>query len=64
MTKYPQGKLNDDDEGALLIAMAIKDKTLIIDFGKPTHWIGLPKDQAIVFSKMILEAANKIPESH
>jgi hypothetical protein len=39
--RYPRGKLKADDQGAMSIALAIKDNTLIIDFGRPTAWLGL-----------------------
>lgn len=38
---YPRGKLRADDEGALRIAMVVKDNTIVIDFGKPAAWLGL-----------------------
>ncbi len=38
---YPRGKITADDDGAIAIRMAVKSNTLIIDFGKPVHWIGL-----------------------
>jgi len=53
--KYPRGKFSDDDEGALNVAITMKDKTLIIDFGKPVAWIGMSKDQAYLFARVIME---------
>ena len=41
MSDFPRGKLNASDEGALRIAMTVRKNTLVIDFGKPTAWIGL-----------------------
>jgi len=41
VSTYPRGKLRHDDEGQLRIAMAVKDNTLIIDFGKSVRWFGL-----------------------
>ena len=38
---FPRGKFSQDDEGELRIAVGHKDKTVIIDFGTPTKWIGL-----------------------
>jgi len=43
MIKYPDGKLKEDDEGALQMAVFIKDGRLIIDFGKELSWIGFAK---------------------
>jgi hypothetical protein len=48
--KYPRGKLCDDDEGQIQIAVAVKDgNTLIIDFGKPVAWLGFGLADAEAF---------------
>jgi len=36
-----------DDEGELLIAVTLKDDNIVIDFGKPTAWIGLHKEETL-----------------
>ena len=38
--KYPKGKLNKNDEGALTYAVGVADGKIIIDFGTPVKWIG------------------------
>lgn len=43
MEKYPEGKLNDNDEGALNIAAYIEKGRLVLDFGKELSWIGFGK---------------------
>jgi len=43
MEKYPDDKISKDDEGALEMAIFIKDGRLIIDFGKELSWIGFAK---------------------
>lgn len=60
MNKYPRGKLNEDDEGQLEIAIVVKDKTIIIDFGKPIAWIGLDKDSAMNLVALIIDKVNSI----
>lgn len=40
---YSDGKLNNNDEGDLKIAVFIKDGRLIIDFGKDLSWLGFDK---------------------
>ena len=47
--KYPDGKLNNNDEGALQIATFIKDGRVIIDFGKDLSWLGFDKDTLRAF---------------
>jgi len=53
--KFPNGKLNDDDEGEITVAIAA-DKAkgvVVIDFGKPTAWIGFTPDQAVDIAEML-----------
>ena len=44
MEKYPDGKLNEDDEGTLTIAMFISEGRAIVEFGNSTKWIGFDKE--------------------
>lgn len=37
--QYPQGKLNEDDEGQLAIALGIENDNVILHFGKRVAWI-------------------------
>ena len=41
--EFPDGKINKHDEGELKIAIAADTKNgiVVLDFGKPTTWIGL-----------------------
>lgn len=57
---FPRGKFDADDEGALVIGIATRDKTVVINFGSPVAWIGMPKENAIAFAKTILEHAEKL----
>jgi hypothetical protein len=60
MSKYPKGKLNNDDEGELEIALTRKENVIIISFGKNISWIGFNKTLAIEFANAILEKAEEI----
>lgn len=57
MNQYPRGKLNDDDEGMLNIAIGERDQTVIIDFGKPVVWIGMSKPEIVQFATTLLKRA-------
>ena len=61
---FPRGKFSEDDEGGLQIGIAVKDKTVLVDFGKPTAWIGLDHDTAVAFAKNILKRAKEIAPKH
>lgn len=54
---FPKGKLNDEDEGGLKIAISIQDSVVRIDFGEPTAWIGLPVEEALAFASLIVGKA-------
>jgi len=41
--KYPDGKMNNNDEGELKMAIYIKEGRVILDFRKEISWIGFDK---------------------
>ena len=41
--KYSDGKISDDDEGELKMAMYVQDGRVVLDFGKNISWIGFDK---------------------
>jgi hypothetical protein len=57
--QYPRGKLNASDEGALTMGIAVKDKTVIVDFGKEVAWLGLDADTARQFARTLLRRADE-----
>lgn len=58
--EFPEGRLTEKDEGEITIMIAtVKDK-IIIEFGTPIVWIGMNRDQATAFGKMLVKKANKI----
>jgi len=62
--EFPEGKLGANDEGALRIGIGIhpSGKTVVIDFGKSIAWVGMPKQNAILFAETILEHAKKLED--
>ena len=57
--EFPDGKLNENDEGGLQMAIFTKDENLIIEFGKPVHWLGMSKAEAKEFARAILKKADE-----
>lgn len=57
---FPRGKLNADDEGGLRLAIGVKDKTVMIVFGKEVAWLGLGKQEALDFAETIRTRAEEI----
>lgn len=58
---FPQGKLNEHDEGGIRLAVGVKDGVVMIDFGTPVTWLGLPKAEAIALGQSILQRAQELP---
>jgi hypothetical protein len=57
---FPRGKLNASDEGGLQLAIGVKDRTVIIDFGKSVVWLGLDKRTALQFAESIRKHAETL----
>lgn len=57
--QYPHGKLNDDDEGEIKIAIAADyaSNVVRIEFGKPIAWMGLTGDQAKAIGDLLIAKA-------
>lgn len=52
---FPGGKLCEDDEGGLRLAVtAVPSKNLVyVDFGTPVKWLALPKKEALAIAEAI-----------
>ncbi len=57
--KFPRGKLNQDDEGELIVSVTKDPETgyVVINFGTPVAWTMLPPAEAIKFANAILKRA-------
>lgn len=69
MTKLgPTGRrqrpsLNDEDEGELAVGLAADDKgNVVINFGTPIEWIGLPAPMARQFADLLKAKADEAEE--
>lgn len=58
--EYPEGKLNEYDKGGLNMAIGIMNNNVVIEFGTPVTWLGMPKKEATAFAKLILSKANEL----
>lgn len=57
---FPRGKLTDDDEGELRLGVTVRDKTLIIAFGKEVAWLGMDRATAESFANSILARCKEL----
>jgi hypothetical protein len=58
--QFPRGKLNDSDEGELQMKIGVRDRTVILDFGKPVVWLGLDYHTAMNLAANIMKRAQEI----
>ena len=57
--EYPQGRLNENDEGELKIAVGHAHGKVFCDFGESVTWFALDPDGARDLARMIDEHADK-----
>jgi hypothetical protein len=60
--RFPQGKVDEHDEGELSLALAADHQYGIVRvvFGKRIAWLGLPASEAREFAKMLIEKADEL----
>lgn len=58
---FPDGKLNEDDEGVLGLQLFEQDGRLILNFGKPVMWIGMDRATAMTVGQALLDRAKELP---
>ena len=56
--RYPQGKLDDSDEGELTMAVTRDGDVIRIDFGKPVAWLAMSAEEALGLARLLVERAN------
>lgn len=54
---FPDGKLNEHDDGEFRLLVKEADGNVHIYFGKPVAWLALPKEQAFKFALTIMKHA-------
>ena len=57
--RYPDGKLNPSDEGALSMAIGTEKGRVHIEFPKLVKWIALPPDMAIDVAEILIKHARE-----
>lgn len=57
--EYPDGRYGDRDEGEIRFAVAadVRDRKVLVDFGKPVHSLGLTPHQAVELAEMLHKKA-------
>lgn len=60
--EFPQGKMNEDDEGELRLAVATRDGKVIIVFGASVAWMAMPPEDAKALAECIIKHADEAAE--
>jgi hypothetical protein len=55
--EHPEGVLNPEDQGALMVAFGVEQGKVILAFPKPIDWVALGPDQAREAAETLLERA-------
>jgi len=58
--EFPDGKINEHDEGEINIGLRVDGPNVILDFGKPVVWLGFPPEIARDLAAALIEHANRI----
>lgn len=57
---FPDGSLNQADEGAIQFRIGEKDGNVIVDFGTPVVWLGMTPQQAVTMAEAIIAKARVV----
>lgn len=57
--EFPDGKLNQGDEGAVAMMVGSDAGRVVLQFPKPIAWIGLTPEEAIGLAELLVQRARK-----
>lgn len=55
---HPNGRITPTDEGGIQFAVASKGNVVMLDFGKPVVWVGMPSEQARGLAALLVKHAD------
>ena len=58
--QHTQGKLTPHDEGGIQFAVGSKDRKVVINFGTPVAWLGMPPEQAVELAQLLISHARQV----
>lgn len=56
---FPQGRLTSEDEGEIRMGITVHNGKVVMDFGKPTAWVGMDPQQARDLAATLIRRANE-----
>lgn len=58
--EHPDGKLNENDAGALAVSIGEEAGRVVIRFPKPVAWIGFTGDEAMEIAQVLMRHARSV----
>jgi len=58
--EFPDGRAFPGDEGEIVFGVGFRGDLVIVDFGTPVKWLGIPPDTAIELAESLLKAAAQV----
>ncbi len=60
--RFPEGKINESDEGELSFGIAAdhRKRQVVINFGTPVSWFSLPPETAVQLANAILAKVDEL----
>jgi hypothetical protein len=58
--EYPEGKLAEEDKGEIQFAIFVYEGKVVLDFGAPVAWVGMPAAQARELAAVLLQVADSL----
>lgn len=55
--EFPEGKLDETDEGGLVFSVSHTTGLVRVDFGKPVAWLAFPPEVAFALATKLVEHA-------
>lgn len=58
--QFPDGKMNSEDEGEIKFGITNNGFEVILDFGRPVTWLGMPPLLARQLAAMLAKHADQV----
>ena len=57
---HPDGKMTPEDEGGIQFRVGSENGKVVLDFGKPVHWVGMDAQQAADLASSLMKWARLV----
>lgn len=57
--EYPDGRMNEDDAGAIAMQIGTEQGRVVLRFPKPVAWVGMTGDEAMQLAQDLMRHARR-----